>query len=233
MAYRADCGSDPLDDVIGRLFGEAVAGPTVESATLTPTATATATATPRATATPTPVPTVPGYPLSQRTGIAELDAVLDVLERGDGAQIARLIEYAQVPCDLRPPGKEYVPPCPDGRRAGTLVAAYPKGGGCEGGYVTPDVMAAFAPMLVPAGSKLYAVAAGEPSPHDWEGNTFPKGQHRVVLTFPSPSFIEQPVGWNVVEITAGRIVSNTFWCGEPVEWAIRGVPAAAFVLPPP
>lgn len=107
---------------------------------------------PPATSTPSPVP---GHPLSQRTGNAGVDAVLDAVTSGDSAAVRGLLDFVALPCAstqmLGGP-----PPCPPGAPAGTLVDTFPMGQGCEGSYVNAATAEQVAGTL-PPGARLYAI----------------------------------------------------------------------------
>lgn len=111
-------------------------------------------------ATSTPAP-VPGHPLSQRTGNAGVDAVLDAVTGGDTAAVRGLLDFVALPCAstqmLGGP-----PPCPPGTPAGTLFDAFPMGQGCEGSYVDTGTAEQVVSNL-PPGARLYAIFSQQPA----------------------------------------------------------------------
>lgn len=109
-----------------------------------PTETATVEPTPTSTATPTlpPLPTrlsggIEPFPPDTRTGIPELDVVIDALMVGDVETLMDLIEWQSIACSNKGWGLPSPPSCPPGVADGTLVDAIPWQSG-EGSHRRPD-----------------------------------------------------------------------------------------------
>lgn len=75
-----------------------------------------------ATYTPEPTPTVSprdaSYPDGTRTGIPEVDAVIDAIERRDGQKLAQMALFSTYPCQENPPGNPQPMKCRPGQREG-------------------------------------------------------------------------------------------------------------------
>ena len=163
-------------------------------------------------------PLAPGQALdpSRRSGIAEVDAVIDGLQNKNRAAISAAIQYSKVPCS-NILGIGAPPRCPDGAAPGTPVDALEHG--CEGYiYVPPDAADALI-KDIGAGS-LYAVV------------------ERPALTPGGPPIYAATLdqvrgGAYTLVIAAGRIVGVETTCPAPADpiWQVRGTPD--FLLPPP
>jgi len=132
---------------------------TEESATLAPQSTST---------------TDKFHSLDTRTGIQEIDAVLDAVERGDPQKVRDEIHYSTLACKtvnaLGGP-----PPCQEGEAEGTLVEVLPILGS-EGGHLRKeDIKDSF--VLDVTG--LYAVY--RVSEDVFSDANYPKGDYGVIL----------------------------------------------------
>lgn len=88
---------------------------------------------------PTPTQEINGisyYSLDTRTGVEDVDVVLDAVEAGDIDKLRSLIQYTTVGC-LNVDALGGPPRCRDGEAAGTLVEALPFLGP-EGGFLRKD-----------------------------------------------------------------------------------------------
>jgi hypothetical protein len=79
---------------------------------------------------------IPYYPLDTRTGIEDVDVILEAVEADDMEQLRSLIHYTTVGC-LNVDALGGPPRCRDGEAAGTLVEALPFIGP-EGGFLRKD-----------------------------------------------------------------------------------------------
>ena len=113
-----------------------------------PVATATATNTStRAAATDTPAPSLASattsptsdnappalYPPGYRSGIANVDSLIAILEKADGAALAQKVQLLALACTNQHSGTSGPPPCEDNEAEGTIVHVFMTGG-CEPNY---------------------------------------------------------------------------------------------------
>lgn len=122
----------------------------------TPTASPTTTATPLATLVPLQLPDrLPGgiepLPPDTRTGILELDRVIEALVAGDDATLIELVAWELVPCSARS-GLPSPPRCPAGIAEGTPVEAIYWGGN-EGSHRTRASLEASGIFVIPTFSE--------------------------------------------------------------------------------
>jgi hypothetical protein len=125
--------------------------------------------------TATEEPKTPGYPLSTRTGIADVDEVLAAVESGDAQALRDLIRFTMVGC-TNADGLGGPPKCREGEAEGTLVNVLPFLGP-EGGFFYEAEIASFQPMEVLG---IYAVYSVSDSAYSEEA--YPAGAYAVVLT---------------------------------------------------
>ena len=75
-------------------------------------------------ATYTPVPTPPvappvaTYPPGTRTGVAEVDVIIDAVERKDAARLAELVTFLTYPCEGEKPQQPHPLRCREGQQVG-------------------------------------------------------------------------------------------------------------------
>lgn len=102
-------------------------------ATPQPIPSPTATAIPAVT--PTPKPSAPEglYPRDTRTGIPEVDVVLEAVANEDFDVLKSLVNLTDLPCTNQVDGPPSIPRCQAGMEEGTPIAIFPTGG-CEPGY---------------------------------------------------------------------------------------------------
>ena len=143
------------------------ANSTATPATSSPTATrsatvpaVTATATPSTTSQPATDPSPMSaragraHPPHTRTGIAQVDAVLDAIEGGEGVDLLGLIAVDRLPC--APGATVGAPACPSGFAPGDVVAAF-RGGACDPQFYVGRSIADLAGSFVALAPRLYAV----------------------------------------------------------------------------
>jgi hypothetical protein len=117
-----------------------------------PSATPAATATPTARATPT---SSPRHPPGTRTGIAEVDAVINAVLARDVKALAALVSYHTFPCVAVQRGPGDTPPCPPGVPDGTPVDAM-SFESCEGALIPMAFFEGFAAEMLAPDIGLYA-----------------------------------------------------------------------------
>ncbi|MCH7699354.1 MAG: hypothetical protein IH865_10505 [Chloroflexi bacterium] len=124
---------------------------------------------------PTPEPTsTPAHtqaPDKTRTGIPEIDTVLDTVFSGDEEAVGALIGYTPTACAINPQGIGSPPQCLEGDPDGTLSDFFAIGY-CHGTLVRPENMGSTISMLSEPGARLRAVSAVE--------EVWPSGDHVVV-----------------------------------------------------
>lgn len=162
---------------------------------------------------PTPDPTLN----ARRTGIADVDAVIDaVLSRG-GEHLLALAEYQPVACSGPTPGSLGTLLCDEGEVDGTLVEVVPWSS-CEGGYLRRDAGLPEREGLLDPAVMLHAVAR--------------VGSDYDVFFSSGPGPDERRYGI-LVSVSRGHITGVNFGCSQPIgEWTGR-YDSASFVLPPP
>lgn len=117
----------------------------------------------------------PGYhPLSTRTGIPDVDAVLAAVESGDPQQLRDLIRFTTVACTTAD-GLGGPPKCQDGEAEGTLVEVLPFLGS-EGHFLREGEAANFPGVNVIG---LYAVYKVSDSAYSDEA--YPTGEYAVMF----------------------------------------------------
>jgi hypothetical protein len=67
------------------------------------------------------------YSKETRTGIPEVDQVLDAVMQKDAQALDRLVITEQVPCTTQPSGSDPRPVCPPGTPSGTVLDVFPTG----------------------------------------------------------------------------------------------------------
>ena len=158
----------------------ASAEPVVPTATSTATkkltATQIATKEPTATPTATEEPKSPEYyPLSTRTGNADVDEVLAAVESGDPQALRDLIHFTKVGC-TNVDGLGGPPKCQAGEAEGTLVNVLPFLGP-ESSFMHEADIANFQPMEALGIYAVYSV-----SDSAYSEKAYPAGEYAVVVT---------------------------------------------------
>ena len=142
---------------------------------------------------------------SAPTRIAEVDAIIEAVERQDENALLGLIGYQRIGC--RPgTGDDYIvpPSCPEGTPRGTALEVF-MAGGCHPRWVRPAEVPDSLEWVSDSRLEVRAVfRGGEPFA------TFP-ADYRVVLSGsaqPAPGLSTQ------MGIAGGEIVWLTGWCGS-------------------
>jgi hypothetical protein len=115
------------------------------------------------------------YPLSTRTGIADIDAVLAAVESGDPQQLRDLVRFTTVEC-TNAEGLGGPPKCREGEAEGTLVNVLPFLGP-EGHFLYESEISKFPGVNVLG---LYAVYAVSDSAYSEEA--YPAGEYAAMFT---------------------------------------------------
>jgi len=114
------------------------------------------------------------YPLSTRTGIAEVDAVLAAVESGDPQALRDLVHFTTVACTTAE-GLGGPPKCREGEAGGTLVTVLPFLGP-EGSFLDESELSSFPGVNVIG---LYAVYSVTDSAYSEEAS--PAGEYAVAF----------------------------------------------------
>ena len=133
------------------------------------------------------------YPLSQRTGIAEIDVVLDAVEGDNPQQLRDLFHFINVPC-TNADGLGGPPKCRENESEGALVEVFPFLGG-EGSYLHKENLDLWPGVDV---KRLYAVYRN--SENVYSDETFPAGEYSILF------LSEDDIPGTVLQITDGQIV---------------------------
>ncbi len=110
-------------------------------------------------------------PTGTRTGIPDIDTVLDAVFSGDEDAVEALIQYNQVACVTQPFGLGSPPQCREGEPEGTLSDFFAVGY-CHGELVRPENMGGVIATLSRPGARLRAVSAVD--------EVWPAGDHVIV-----------------------------------------------------
>lgn len=130
---------------------------------------------PTATSIATEELTVPeAYPLSTRTGIADVDEVLAAVESGDAQALRDLVRFTEVGC-TKAEGMGGPPKCREGEAEGTLVNVLPFLGP-EGRFMYESDLSNFLPMQA---LEIYAVYSVSDSAFSEEA--FPAGEYAAIF----------------------------------------------------
>ncbi len=169
--------------------------------------TPTATLEPPATATAEAAATATVAPDTRRTGIAELDAVLDVLFAGDADAIRELVRFTPVPCELEPIGLDPQPTCRDDEPAGTPVDVFPHAS-CHGGFTRPERMSGVHTSLARPTGEVIAIYVAPETYWPWAEFVVVFGDDTVALV---------PGDVQAVSITDGHITGTHLGCSATLE----------------
>lgn len=184
---------------------------------------------PRVAPEPSPTQTAPvtdsASPAPGRTGIPEVDAVIETLFTGDEEAVRALIRFTAVECEDEPVGLGAPPQCPEGVADGTPVDVLPWAS-CEGTYLFPEAIDGTVTTLSEPGATLAAV-------YEAGGKVWPPG--RYVAVFSGVGAPRRADIAYAVSITDGRVVGIHAGCGmTPEEYAeFFGLADALLVVPTP
>ena len=140
---------------------------------------------------------------SSPTGIAEVDAIIDAVERQDVEALLGFVKYQRISCDSPTADGYVIPPtCPEGVSQGTAVDAFLVGG-CHPGWVTAGEVADRIGWVGDRQITTFAVLRG--------GNPFAEitADYRVVLSFLSEPDQSRS---SHLGIAGGDVVWLTGWC---------------------
>jgi hypothetical protein len=152
-------------------------------------------------------PLYPFFPPGTRTGITDLDAIIDAAVGGDMATLRSRVVLSQVPCDQTRADYRRPPDCPPGVPAGTPIDVLPAGD-CEGSFRrAADVDGALAAYAA-AQPLLYGLAL-QPAT-----NANEPGTYAAVFTTRKPTL---PVV--LFSVRSGGVVAAASGCGgSPPDW---------------
>ncbi len=158
---------------------------------------------------PTPAvsPKVPEVP--ERTGIAELDAIIDGFMLHDTKTLLLHLRYSVLPCGVEP-GMGGSPPCRADQEMGTPVEVMSLSS-CEFGYYRPHEFELLLPLFAVQG--IYGVYQATPEVR------FP-GDYVIVLTQPQVDDPAKEMATDVI-VKDGRIVGVDFSCVLTPEEAVE------------
>lgn len=152
-------------------------------------------------ATETPAAT----PASSPTGIAEVDAIIDAVERQDVEALLGFVRYRRMSCRPATENDYIAPPaCPEGFPQGAAVDVF-MAGSCHPRLVTAAEVADAIGWVGDDRLTTQAVFRG--------GEPFAEieADYRVVLGFPSEPYPERSAQ---VGISGGNVVWLVAWCGN-------------------
>ncbi len=156
---------------------------------------------------PTPVLGDKETNIPERTGVAELDAIIDGFILHDTKTLLPHLRYSVLPCGVKP-GMSGSPPCRADQETGTPVEVMPFSG-CEFGYYRPHEFELILAEVVQ--DDLYGVYRATPDVR------FP-GEYVIVLFRESVDpETEPPVIAIEVSVDEGRIVGVNATCFLPPE----------------
>jgi len=128
-----------------------------------------------------------------RTGIADVDVVLDAVESGDPQSVRALFQFTETFCTTAD-GLGGPPKCRDGEANGTLVSVLPFLGS-EGSFLRTDEVDSWTGLNA---NRLYAVIRVSESVYT--DKDYPTGDYGILL------LAEENVPGTVLQVTGGKIV---------------------------
>ena len=131
-------------------------------------------AAPTETPTATEEPKSPGYPLSNRTGITDVDEVLAAVESGDAQSLRDLVRFTTVGCTTGE-GVGGLPKCREGEAEGALVNVLPLLGP-EGSFIYESDLSNFLPIKA---LEIYTVYSVSDSAYSEEA--YPAGEYAAIF----------------------------------------------------
>lgn len=159
------------------------------------------------------------HPLTARTGIDQVDHVLDAVASGDSGQLRSLIQFTEAVCTQRE-GLGGPPKCRAGESEGTLVEVLPFLGS-EGSFIPRDEIGEWQGIDV---SGLYAIY--EVSPDIIVEEYYPPGDYAILFAGRDD---HSPVA---LRLTDGRIVRVDYIAGRESLNAILEREASRLILAP-
>ena len=174
---------------------------------------------PTAVSTAAEEPKSPGsYPLSTRTGIADVDEVLAAVESGDAQALRDLIRFTTVGC-TNADGLGGPPKCREGEAEGTPVHVLPFLGP-EGSFMHQADLASFQPMEVLG---IYAVYSVSDSAYAEEAS--PAGEYAAMFTTAEDQI------FIVLQIRAGIVRIDTLFSPASRDTVIQRDALELILLP--
>jgi Tol biopolymer transport system component len=158
----------------------------------------------------------------RRTGIEDVDAIIDAVESRDSRVLRHLLQFTPIACTANLLGLGGPPLCRPDEADGTIVDAFPVAS-CEGLYLRPDEMDGLLDSLTVGQLSLYAVYV--PKAGSWPGGDY-------VAVFARP-VSQAGVIAEEVFITDGRIVGVGDGCGVAPEATVQDDRFDRVILPPP
>ncbi|MCH8025378.1 MAG: hypothetical protein IH866_01170 [Chloroflexi bacterium] len=146
---------------------------------------------------------------SSPTGIEDVDAIIDAVERQDIDALLGLVKYQRIDCES-PTSDGYIlpPTCPEDVLQGTTVDAF-LAGGCHPGWVTRGEVAEAIDWVGDRRLPIHAVLRG--------GEPFAEieADYRVVLSSPTDLDVEGLS--SQLGVSGGSVVWLTGWCDSAVQ----------------
>lgn len=159
------------------------------------------------------------HPLSTRTGIPDIDVVLDAVESGDPNALRELFRYTRTSC-TNAEGLGGPPKCRDGEAAGTMVEVLPFLGP-EGSFLRVDEVGDFPGLNV---TGLYAVY--QVSEKAYSDEDYPAGEYAAIFVGDSN------LSTVILQITEGGIVRIDYVFDPETLKTIVERDASGLILPP-
>jgi hypothetical protein len=181
-----------------------------------------ATATEMASPSPEPTAAEPYHPLTTRTGVEDVDRVLEAVASGDQQALLSVIQLTEAKC-THAEGLGGPPKCREGEAEGMPMQVLPFLGG-EGSYLRQEEIGSWQGIDV---SALYAVYEVDPA-NVIQEEYFPVGEYVIVLV---DSTNAEPVA---LRVARGGIVRVDFLY-EPIPETLDALiarEAADLILPP-
>lgn len=132
-------------------------------------------ATEQATSTSEPMPDEPFHPLTMRTGVEEVDRVLEAVASGDQQALLSVIQFTEAKC-THAEGLGGPPKCRDGEAEGTPMEVLPFLGS-EGSYTRREEIGDWQGIDVSALYAVYEVDSSKILVEEY----FPAGEYVIVL----------------------------------------------------
>jgi hypothetical protein len=162
-------------------------------------------------------------PGSRRTGIPDVDRIIDVVESGDVAAFMALLERFPEKCAANPMGVGSPPRCPPGVPDGGTVETF-RWVACERGYESEldGVVMSWSARK----STLYAAFKGPPG-YVFTFIDLAKGDYSLV-------FVDNLNVGTRIEVAKGRVIGAWFGCGPGDDTVKRMIDDAggSFLVPP-
>ncbi|MGZ9166544.1 MAG: hypothetical protein ACXW4U_15345 [Anaerolineales bacterium] len=132
-------------------------------------------ATEQATSIPNPTPDEPFHPFTMRTGVEEVDRVLEAVASGDQQALLSVIQFTEAKC-THAEGLGGPPKCQDGEVEGTPMEVLPFLGS-EGSYLRKEELGNWQGIDVSALYAVYEVDSSRILVEEY----FPAGEYVIVL----------------------------------------------------